>query len=43
MSARLTFTQIVTRCAAGLLIGQGFVIVLDRAIGGPGPFVMFGL
>lgn len=41
--ARLTVNQIAARCLAGFAIGQAIVVVLDRAIGGPGPFVLFGL
>lgn len=41
--ARLTANQIATRCMAGLAVGQLLVVVLDRAIGGPGPFALFGL
>lgn len=28
---------------AGLVVGQALVIVLDRIVGGPGPFALFGL
>ncbi|MBB4617983.1 hypothetical protein [Sphingomonas abaci] len=28
---------------AGLVVGQALVILLDRIVGGPGPFALFGL
>lgn len=37
------FTPRAGFCLAGFAVGQLFVIVLDRLIGGPGPFVAFGL
>ncbi|WP_258044966.1 hypothetical protein [Sphingomonas citricola] len=43
MAPRLSTSQILARCASGLLVGQVLVVALDRLIGGPGPFVMFGL
>lgn len=39
----LTANGIAGRALAGLAIGQLIVIVLDAVIGGPGPFVLFGL
>jgi hypothetical protein len=43
MRPRLDVDQVATRCMAGLLVGQLVVVVLDYAIGGPGPFFLFGL
>ncbi len=40
---RLTAHQIACRCAAGLVTGQLLVVVIDRLIGGPGPFAVLGL
>ncbi|HEX8554357.1 MAG TPA: hypothetical protein VF695_06590 [Sphingomonas sp.] len=39
----LSPNQISARCLAGFVIGQLLVIVIDKAIDGPGPFAMFGL
>lgn len=39
---RLSWTDRAWFCLAGLGLGQLAVIVLDAAIGGPGPFVLFG-
>lgn len=43
IDARLTANGIAWRVLAGLALGQLIVVVLDAAIGGPGPFVLFGL
>jgi len=40
---RLTANQIAARAGAGIVVGQLLVIALDRLIGGPGPFALFGL
>lgn len=39
----LSASGIAGRILAGLSIGQLIVIALDAMIGGPGPFVLFGL
>ena len=39
----LTASAIGWRVLAGAAVGQLLVVVLDYAIGGPGPFVLFGL
>ncbi len=41
--APLGANGIAKRVLAGLAMGQLIVVVLDAAIGGPGPFVLFGL
>lgn len=41
--ARLSWRRRLTLIAAGLVVGQLLVIVLDRVIGGPGPFAWIGL
>jgi len=41
--APLTTNQIALRMLAGLGAGQLLVIAVDRLIGGPGAFALFGL
>lgn len=40
---RLTGQQRAVRVLLGLAIGQLAVVAIDAAIGGPGPFTLFGL
>jgi hypothetical protein len=40
---RLTANQIAAPAGVGIVVGQLLVIALDRLIGGPGPFALFGL
>jgi len=41
-TAPLSANRIAALGLAGVAIGQLLVIALDWAIGGPGPFVLFG-
>jgi hypothetical protein len=40
---RLTANAIAARAGTGIIVGQLLAIALDRLIGGPGPFALFGL
>lgn len=43
MPPRLSANQIARRALAGIAVGQMLAIVIDRTIGGPGAFALFGL